>query len=220
MAILTTTSYVPPYARKEELANIWSHAIGAVFSLCAIVLMLATTLSQGDIWKVTSAAIYGLCLFTLFLASSLYHYAREPQRKARLKTFDHCAIFLLIAGTYTPFLILALAAELSWILLGVIWTLAIIGIVGKLFWAQPFKKISLLFYLAMGWLIVFAGEELFANLNEGALNWLIAGGIIYTLGAIFYACKRIPYNHAIWHVFVLAASVCHFISISVYLLPI
>ena len=218
MATFTTASYSPPYARTEELANIWSHVIGALCSLVAIVVMLQTTLSQGDIWQVISASVYGLSLFTLFLASSLYHYAREPQRKARLKTFDHCAIFLLIAGTYTPFLLLALPTWLSWILLSVIWSLATIGILGKLFWAQPFKKVSLLFYLAMGWLVVFAGEELFANLNDGALNWLIAGGLLYTLGAVFYACKRIPYNHAIWHVFVLAASVCHFISIFVYLL--
>lgn len=215
----TTALISPPYSSKEEAANTWSHGIGTLLSIVAIMAMLKITITQADNWKIISAVIYGASLFTLFLASSLYHFAANPVTKVRLKTFDHCAIFLFIAGTYTPFLLLGLTGNLSWGLFSIIWSLAAIGIIGKLFWAQQFKKVSLLFYLSMGWLIVFAGEELFASLSEGALYWLIAGGLTYTIGAVFYACKRIPYNHAIWHLFVLAASACHFVSIYVYLLP-
>lgn len=207
---------LPPYGRKEETANTWSHAIGTIFSIIALAMMLEVSISNADLWQVSSASIYGFSMFTLFLASSMYHYASRPQIKAKLKTFDHCAIFLLIAGTYTPFLLVELRGSVGWTLFVVIWSLAIFGVLGKVYFADKFKKISLLFYLLMGWLIVFAGDEMLSQLSDGALSWLVAGGLTYTLGAIFYACDRIPYNHAIWHIFVLFGSICHFISIYFY----
>ncbi|MFT5807321.1 MAG: hemolysin III, partial [Moritella dasanensis] len=177
------------------------------------------SIQQADPWRITSFSIYGISMFLLFFASSAYHYATNPATKAKLKTLDHCAIFLLIAGTYTPLLLIELRGVLGWSIFGIVWSMALIGIIAKVYWAERFKKISLFFYLIMGWLIVFSGDELLGKLATGALYWLIAGGLAYSIGAIFYANKRIPYNHAIWHIFVLLGSACHFVSIYFYVLP-
>jgi hemolysin III len=217
----TTPSVItPPYSVKEEAANTWSHLIGALLSIVALIALLIPSVQQADPWRIVSSSIYGTSLFLLFLASTCYHYASKPEVKAKLKTLDHCAIFLLIAGTYTPLLLIELRGGLGWTIFGVVWGMALFGIIAKLYWAEKFKKISLFFYLAMGWLIILAGDELLAQLTTGALSWLVAGGIAYSVGAIFYAGKQIPYNHAIWHLFVLLGSACHFVTVYAYILPV
>lgn len=217
--IAATSTTAAPYSVKEEAANTWSHVIGALLSIAALIALLVPSIQQADPWRISSFSIYGISMFLLFFASSAYHYATNPATKAKLKTLDHCAIFLLIAGTYTPLLLIELRGNLGWSIFAVVWTMAIFGIIAKLYWAERFKKVSLFFYLTMGWLIVFAGDELLGKLATGALYWLIAGGLAYSIGAIFYANKRIPYNHAIWHVFVLLGSACHFVTIYLYVLP-
>ncbi|CED61129.1 Hemolysin, putative [Moritella viscosa] len=209
-----------PYSAKEEAANTWSHIIGVLLSIAALIALLVPSIQQADPWRITSFSIYGISMFLLFFASSAYHYASNPATKAKLKTLDHCAIFLLIAGTYTPLLLIELRGVLGWSIFGVVWSMALFGIIAKVYWAERFKKVSLFFYLIMGWLIVFSGDELLGKLATGALYWLIAGGVAYSIGAIFYANKRIPYNHAIWHIFVLLGSACHFITIYLYILPV
>jgi len=215
-----TDAVAAPYSVKEEAANTWSHIIGALLSIAALIALLLPSIQQADPWRITSFSIYGTSMFLLFFASSAYHYATNPATKSKLKTLDHCAIFLLIAGTYTPLLLIELRGTLGWSIFAVVWTMAIFGIIAKLYWAERFKKISLFFYLLMGWLIVFAGDELLGKLATGALYWLIAGGLAYSIGALFYANKRIPYNHAIWHLFVLIGSACHFVTIYLYVLPV
>ncbi len=217
---VTTTKITPPYSVKEEAANTWSHLIGALLSIAALVALLIPSVQQADPWRIVSSSIYGTSMLLLFLASTSYHYASLPEVKAKLKTLDHCAIFLLIAGTYTPLLLIELRGELGWTIFGIVWSMALFGIIAKLYWAEKFKKISLFFSLAMGWLIVVAGDELLAELLSGALSWLVAGGLAYSVGAIFYAGKRIPYNHAIWHLFVLLGSACHFVTVYAYVLPV
>ncbi|SGY90923.1 PAQR family membrane homeostasis protein TrhA [Moritella viscosa] len=209
-----------PYSAKEEATNTWSHIIGVLLSIAALIALLVPSIQQADPWRITSFSIYGISMFLLFFASSAYHYASNPATKAKLKTLDHCAIFLLIAGTYTPLLLIELRGVLGWSIFGVVWSMALFGIIAKVYWAERFKKVSLFFYLIMGWLIVFSGDELLGKLATGALYWLIAGGVAYSIGAIFYANKRIPYNHAIWHIFVLLGSACHFITIYLYILPV
>jgi len=218
--IAAANTIAAPYSVKEEAANTWSHIIGALLSIAALIALLIPSIQQADPWRITSFSIYGISMFLLFFASSAYHYASNPSTKAKLKTLDHCAIFLLIAGTYTPLLLIELRGVLGWSIFAVVWSMALFGIIAKVYWAERFKKISLFFYLIMGWLIVFSGDELLGKLATGALYWLIAGGLAYSLGAIFYANKRIPYNHAIWHIFVLLGSACHFVTIYLYVLPV
>ncbi len=216
---ISTKAVQPPYSRSEEAANTWTHGLGAMLSIAALLALVIPSVQQAEPWRIVSFSIYGCSLFLLFFASTLYHYVSEPGLKATFKTFDHCAIFLLIAGSYTPLLLIELREQLGWIIFSIVWGMAIFGIIAKLFWAKPFKKISLMFYLAMGWLIVVAGDELLGQLEDGALYWLVAGGLAYSIGAIFYASKRIPYNHAIWHLFVLLGSGCHFMTMYLYILP-
>jgi hemolysin III len=218
--ITATNRLAAPYSVKEEAANTWSHLFGALLSIAALIALLIPSIEQADPWRIASFSIYGISMFLLFFASSAYHYATVPAMKAKLKTLDHCAIFLLIAGTYTPLLLIELRGTLGWSIFAIVWSMAIFGIIAKLYWAERFKKVSLFFYLIMGWLIVFAGDELLGKLDTGALYWLFAGGLAYSVGAIFYANKRIPYNHAIWHIFVLLGSACHFVTIYLYVLPV
>lgn len=157
-------------------------------------------------------------MILLFLSSTLYHSFQNPGVRKVFKTLDHCSIYLLIAGTYTPFLLVTMRGALGWILFAVIWGLALVGIVIKVALGPGYKKFSVVTYLVMGWLVLFASKELFANLSIGGVYWLVAGGVIYTSGVVFYLWKRLPFNHAIWHLFVLAGSVCHFFAILFYVL--
>ncbi|WP_313353725.1 PAQR family membrane homeostasis protein TrhA [Kosakonia cowanii] len=205
------------YTLAEEIANSISHGIGLVFGIVGLVLLLGQAFdTHASTLAITSYALYGGSMILLFLASTLYHAVPHPRAKIWLKKFDHCAIYLLIAGTYTPFLLVGLDSPLARGLMVVIWSLALLGILFKLTIAHRFKVLSLVTYLAMGWLSLVVIYQLATRLSPGGVTLLAVGGLIYSLGVIFYVCKRIPYNHAIWHGFVLGGSVCHFLAIYLY----
>ena len=205
------------YTLAEEIANSISHGIGLVFGIVGLVLLLGQAFdTHASTLAITSYALYGGSMILLFLASTLYHAIPHPRAKIWLKKFDHCAIYLLIAGTYTPFLLVGLDSPLARGLMVVIWGLALLGILFKLTIAHRFKVLSLVTYLAMGWLSLVVIYQLATRLSPGGVTLLAVGGLIYSLGVIFYVCKRIPYNHAIWHGFVLGGSVCHFLAIYLY----
>ncbi|WP_369115508.1 hemolysin III family protein [Edwardsiella tarda] len=214
----TVSAPLSSYSLAEEVANSISHGIGFILGIVGLVLLLVQASDSGaDAIAITSYSLYGGSMILLFLASTLYHAIPHPTAKRWLKIFDHCAIYLLIAGTYTPFLLVGLDSPLARGLMAVIWSLALAGIIFKLAFAHRFKVVSLITYLTMGWLSLIVIYQLALRLSGGGLTLLALGGVIYTLGVIFYVCKRIPYNHAIWHGFVLGGSACHFFAIYLYL---
>lgn len=206
------------YSIAEEIANSVSHGLGIILGIVGLVLMLNQAGENGaDATAITSYSLYGASMILLYLASTLYHAVPHPRAKRWLKKLDHCAIYVLIAGTYTPFLLVALASPLAKWLMVVIWSLALLGIVFKLAFAHRFEVVSLITYLGMGWLSLVVIYQLVQRLPLGGIVLLAAGGVIYSLGVIFYVCQRIPYNHAIWHGFVLGGSLCHFLAIYLYI---
>ena len=214
----TVSAPLSSYSLAEEVANSISHGIGFILGIVGLVLLLVQASDSGaDATAITSYSLYRGSMILLFLASTLYHAIPHPTAKRWLKIFDHCAIYLLIAGTYTPFLLVGLDSPLARGLMAVIWSLALAGIIFKLAFAHRFKVVSLITYLTMGWLSLIVIYQLALRLSGGGLTLLALGGVIYTLGVIFYVCKRIPYNHAIWHGFVLGGSACHFFAIYLYL---
>lgn len=204
---------------KQERANAISHGIGAVLSIAAFVLLLIHSLRDGTVWHVVSFSVFGASLILLYVCSTLLHSARQDKWIDLFEIMDHSAIYILIAGTYTPFLLVTIRSPLGWSLFGVVWGLALVGVIFKLFFVKRFNLLSTLFYIAMGWLVLFAFQPLKAGLPGPGLDWLVAGGVLYTFGTIFYLWRKIPYHHAIWHTFVLAGSICHFVAIYFYVLP-
>jgi len=202
----------------EELLNALTHGAGAVVALAGAAVLITLASIYADRWAVIGASVYGASLLLLYVASTLYHAVSHVKIKARLKVFDHCMIYVLIAGTYTPFTLTSLRGPWGWTLFGLIWGLALAGIVFKLYYTGRFHWLSTGIYLAMGWLVVIAIEPLMKALPQGAFTWLMAGGIAYTLGTVFYMSRRLPYAHAIWHGFVLAGSVCHFAAVLIQVL--
>ncbi|MGH8077571.1 MAG: PAQR family membrane homeostasis protein TrhA [Lysobacter sp.] len=198
---------------REELANALTHGLGAIAALAGSGVMVALAARYGDGWQLIGAIVFGLSLVLLYVASTWYHAIREPLAKARLKVFDHCAIYLLIAGTYTPFTLVGLRGPWGWGLFAAIWTLALAGVVFKLFYAGRFKLLSTSIYIAMGWLVLIAIRPLLAAVDSWTFGWLLAGGLCYTLGTVFYHRPSLRYSHAIWHLFVVAGSVCHYIAV-------
>ncbi len=205
------------YSKKEEFWNILTHGLGLILSIPALVLLIVYSSLYDSVWHIVSFSIYGATLVILYAASTLFHSAKNKDTRLKLNVFDHSSIYLLIAGTYTPFLLVTLRGPWGWSLFGVIWGLAIIGVVVKLFFTGRFDKISTAVYVLMGWLIIIAIKPLIENLSPDGLFWLTAGGISYSIGAALYLIKKIPYNHAIFHIFVLAGSICHFIAIFFYI---
>lgn len=204
------------YSPAEEKLNIWSHAFGIFLSIIALVLLIIKAVQQDNIWMMISFPIFGVSLILLYLASTLYHASKEPQKRFKLKVFDHAAIYVLIAGSYTPFTLVSLNGETGWLIFSMVWVMAFTGIILKLFFTGRFKVISTTMYVLMGWLIVFYFQDLTAHLHEKGVFYLILGGVLYTIGAILYSIKKIKFNHAIFHFFVLAGSFCHFLSIYLY----
>ena len=204
------------YSPAEEKLNIWSHAFGIFLSIIALVLLIIKAVQQDNIWMMISFPIFGVSLILLYLASTLYHASKEPQKRFKLKIFDHAAIYVLIAGSYTPFTLVSLNGETGWLIFSMVWVMAFTGIILKLFFTGRFKVISTAMYVLMGWLIVFYFQDLTASLHEKGVFYLILGGVLYTIGAILYSIKKIKFNHAIFHFFVLAGSFCHFLSIYLY----
>jgi hemolysin III len=207
------------YSKAEEIANSITHGIGAFLSIMALVLLVSIALERHDPMGVAGATIYGSSLILLFLASTLYHALRGQRLKPILQMVDHCSIYLLIAGTYTPFLLISLQGAWGYSLLAIIWTLAIIGILFRIVFGERYPRFALFTYLAMGWLIIIAAGQMLTHVPPGGLTLLAIGGLLYSGGAVFYAMEKIPYNHAIWHLFVLAAAVMHFLSIYLYVIP-
>ena len=210
----TTNHYSP----LEERTNIISHAIGLVLSVIGTLLMLLRASGSGDILQIIGAGIFGASLIALYAASTLYHSAKDPKVRARLRIVDHATIYLLIAGTYTPFTLITLKGWVGWTVFGVSWGMATCGVVLKLFFTGRYNVLSTLMYVFMGWIIIFAIKPLVNSFPIDGIFWLIAGGLAYTTGAVIYSIKKIPFNHAIFHMFVLLGSFCHFVSVYVYVL--
>ncbi|KYZ77670.1 hemolysin D [Anaerosporomusa subterranea] len=204
----------------EEKLNAVTHGAGAVLALAGLVILTIAACLYGSVWHIVSFSVYGTSLFLLYLASTLYHSFSNEKLKHIFKIVDHSAIYLLIAGTYTPFALILLHGKLGWIIFSVIWGLAVLGILLKIFFVKRFKILSTLCYLFMGWLLLVFIKPIIATLPTAGFGWLLAGGIFYTAGSVFYLWRRLPYHHAIWHLFVLAGSFSHFISVLYYVLPI
>lgn len=207
------------YTNCEEIANSITHGIGALLSIAALIALLLHTSGYGDSWQMASFTIYGVSLFTLYLASCLYHSVRGEKLKKIFRHFDHSAIFLLIAGTYTPVLLIAMRGPWGWTLFAMIWIMAVAGLIYELICLGRYKWISLAIYIAMGWLAIIAIKPMMVMLPDGLLHWIVFGGLLYTGGIVFYVWKRLPFNHAIWHLFVLGGSTLHFVGIWLHLTP-
>jgi hemolysin III len=207
------------YSSAEELANSLTHGIGAGLAVAGLAVLVTFSGLAGDGWRVVSFSVYGACLVLLYLASTFYHALGSARLKRLFRTFDHAAIFLLIAGTYTPISLVSLSGGWGWTLFGLIWGLAVGGIVLEVFFMDRFRWLTVATYLGMGWLVVIAAGPLVEALPFGALVWLMVGGLAYTGGVVFYLWKKLPFNHAIWHLFVLAGSACHFFGFLFYVLP-
>lgn len=201
------------YSESEERLNIWSHALGLFLSLLAFPFLITKAFTYSGFWQVSSFIIYGLSLIVLYAASTFYHASVNPKNRRKLNIFDHAAIYALIAGSFTPFCIIALDSDLGWYLFVFVWIFALIGIILKLFFTGRFDKLSTAMYLLMGWQVVFFIKPLMKVLTNFGLNLLIIGGVFYTVGAMLYSIKKIPYNHAIFHLFVLLGSASHFFAL-------
>ncbi|MFA5683634.1 MAG: hemolysin III family protein [Lysobacteraceae bacterium] len=199
---------------RAELANALTHGVGAAAALAGGAVLITLAALFGDGWQLAGSIVFGVTLLLLYTASTLYHAIQHPVAKGRLKVFDHCAIYLLIAGTYTPFTLISLRGPWGWSLFAAIWTLALAGVIFKLFYTGRFKRLSTAIYIAMGWLVIVAAKPMLASLDGWTLGWLLAGGLSYTLGTYFYHRESIRYSHAIWHMFVIGGSVCHFIAVA------
>lgn len=207
------------YTKREEIANAITHGIGAALSVAALVILIVFAAWKGTAVHVVSFTIYGSAMLLLYVSSTLLHSFPPGRAKQFFEVMDHSCIYLFIAGTYTPILFHIVQGALGWTLFGVVWGVAIAGVVFKSFFASRFLVTSTLLYIAMGWIIVFAWGPLVERLAPGGLNLLIGGGILYTVGTIFYVWRSFPYHHAVWHLFVLAGSILHFFSILLFVLP-
>jgi hemolysin III len=207
------------YSPMEEKINIVSHAVGFVFSMVALVLLVARAIQHGNAWHIVSFSMFGSSLLILYAASTIYHCAQSAALRNRLNIIDHASIYVLIAGTYTPFTLVTLNGPTGWVIFGISWGMALTGLILKLFFTGKYDIISTIMYVFMGWIIVFAIKPLIHHLPLNGLLWLFAGGISYTMGAILYSIDKIKFNHAVFHLLVLIGSFCHFMSVFFYVLP-
>ena len=213
---MTTTAR---YTAAEEIANSITGGVGVILAIAALAVLVAFAALHGDAWHVATCAIFGATLIISYTTSTLYHSLPLPNIKPLLRALDHSAIFLLIAGTYTPFLLVNLRGVWGWSLFAVIWTVAIAGVVLRLLWKGKRHRVIVSLYIAMGWAVLVAIKPLLENLATGGLILLASGGVVYTLGVLFYAWRKLPYSHAIWHMFVLGGSALHFFAILFYVVP-
>lgn len=216
---MTAAPHLKYYGALEERINITSHALGLLLSIGGLVALVTRALLHGTPWHLVSVSVYAASMIVLYAASTAYHSSRDPALRVRLRTVDHAAIYLLIAGTYTPFALVTLQGPVGWTIFGITWGMAVAGILLKLFFTGRYRLLSTLVYVFMGWLIVFFIKPLIAAFPPAGLAWLLAGGIAYTLGAVLYSIHRLRFNHALFHVFVLMGSVCHFSAVYLYVLP-
>ena len=219
---MTTSSALPAlpsYTPREEIANSLTHGIGAVLAVAGLVVLVTFAARYGNAWHVVSCSVFGAALIVSFTTSTLYHSVRVGHIKRTLRALDHSAIFLLIAGTYTPFMLVNLRGPWGWSLFAVIWTLTFAGIALRLLLKGRLHGLVVSIYLAMGWAVVVATQPMLERVATGGLILLAAGGLAYTFGVIFYKWRRLPYNHAIWHGFVLAGAALHFFAVLFYVIP-
>jgi len=207
------------YSVKEEIAHSVTHGIGALMSVIGLVMLIVYSTKYGDAWHIVSSSTYGLTLIALYTSSTLYHSVTIPDLKKVLQRLDHAAIFLLIAGTYTPFTLVNLRGDWGWTLFGMVWSIAIAGMIMELIVKKRYQRISIGLYLGLGWLVMIAIEPMITNVAPGGLILLLVGGLFYSLGVIFYVWKTLVYHHAIWHLFVLAGSASHFFAVFLYVIP-
>jgi hemolysin III len=213
------TGGVKFYSPVEEAINIGSHALGLVLSVFALIALILKASATDNAWNILIVGIFGMSLILLYATSTLYHSAKHPRRRKKLRIVDHAMIYVLIAGTYTPLALITLDGKVGWLLFGFSWGMAVAGITLKIFFTGRYELLSTLMYVFMGWLVVFAIKPLIRSLPLDGLYWLLAGGLFYTVGAILYAINGIRFNHAIFHLFVLAGSASHFVTVFVYVLP-
>ncbi|MED1865090.1 hemolysin III family protein [Fictibacillus nanhaiensis] len=206
------------FTKREEIANAITHGLGVLLSVAVTSILLVFAVWKGTAVHIVSFAVFGGTMLTLYSASTLVHAFPKGRVKDLFEIMDHAAIYLFIAGTYTPIVLIVVGGALGWTLFGVVWGLAIFGVVFKVFFTKKFVVLSTLGYVAMGWLITFAFQDISANMPPEGIQLLVAGGIIYTLGSIFYVWRSFPFHHAVWHLFVLAGSVMHFLMMF-YVLP-
>jgi hemolysin III len=211
--VFMNQSNITTYSPLEEKLNVYSHGFGILLSIIGLVLLVIKASFYGDVWQIVSCSIYGASMVVLYTASTCYHNATYGKLRKRLKIFDHASIYVLIGGTYTPLTLVSLRGVVGWVIFGLTWGFALVGIILKLFYTGKFKTVSTLMYVFMGWMIIFAIKPLVNNMEAGGLYLLIGGGVAYTIGAVLYSIKRIPYNHAIFHIFVLVGSICHYLCI-------
>jgi hemolysin III len=204
---------------STELTNTATHGVGLGLSIAGLAVLVAMAVEHGTARHVVACSVYGVTLVGLYLASTLYHTVQAPRAKRMLRTVDHAAIFLLIAGTYTPFTLAAIGGVWGWSLFGIVWGLALVGVLMKMLWKPSMHGWSTVLYLGMGWLAVFALKPLMEVQSPAGIAWLFAGGLSYTLGVVFFAWKRLPHHHAIWHVFVMIGSACHFFTVMYFVVP-
>jgi hemolysin III len=208
------------FSKEEEVANSITHGIGAVLSIAALVILVVFSSLYGTVWHVVSFSIFGVSMVILYLSSTLLHGLPEGKAKDVFEILDHSSIYFFIGGTYTPFLLIVVKGTLGWTLFGIVWGLAIAGTIFKCFFVKKYLFSSTILYVVMGWLITFAWEPLVTKLSPQGMTLLFIGGALYTLGAIFYMWRVFKYHHAVWHLFVLSASIIHFFCVLFYVLPI
>lgn len=207
------------YTLREEIANAVTHGLGVILSVVALTLMVVYAFLGGDPWRIVSVSIFGATLIILYVASTLYHAIPHPPLKRVMRVLDHSAVYLLIAGTYTPFLLVNMRGPWGWSLFGVLWGVAAAGCVYKVFFTGRWEIISTILYIIMGWTALVAIKPAIVMIPAQALILMVIGGVLYTLGTIFYAWGRLPYNHAVWHLFVLAASAIHVAAVLFFVVP-
>jgi len=203
----------------EEVANGVTHGIGTMLSIAGLTLLVALASMKGDAWRIVSFSVYGGSLVMLYLASTLYHSIQSPRLKRHFQKLDHASIFLLIAGTYTPFTLVNMRGPWGWVLFGLTWSVAAFGVAMKTLCIDRYKASSVVLYIAMGWIGLIALKPALSFIPLGGIGWMLAGGLLYTSGVVFYAWERLPFNHTVWHLFVLGGSVCHFFGVLFFVLP-
>ncbi len=209
----------PQYTPTEELANSITHGVGALLSVAGLVVLTVFAALRGNAWHVVGVTIFGSSLVVLYTASTLYHSVSAPRTKHWFRVLDHSAIFLLIAGSYTPFTLVNLRGPMGWTLFGIVWGLAVIGVALQAGVIKRGATLSILLYLTMGWIVIVAIKPLIASMEVGGLRLLVAGGLSYTAGIAFFVWRSLKFNHAIWHIFVMGGSVCHFFAVMFYVIP-
>ncbi|MEG7521561.1 MAG: hemolysin III family protein [Chromatiales bacterium] len=216
---MSTEVLTARYSLGEEIAHAVTHGVGIPLSIAGLVILVAFSSLYGDAWHIISSTIYGVTLILCYTASTLYHGIPLPRAKQLLRQLDHASIFLLIAGTYTPFTLVNLRGPWGWTLFGLVWGIALVGMALELSARKRYKRLSISLYLGLGWLVVIAIQPMLESVGTGGLLLLLAGGLCYSLGVIFYVWKRLAYHHAVWHLFVLGGSIFHFFSILFYVVP-